>query len=83
MQQHKVRVHPSADRLPREEQLAWKIAEVAAGTRDLDDNVLDMIACRIVDNAGVALAAINHLFRMPPPQIGRESDPPPRVRQAD
>ena len=59
MQQYRVRVHPSADRLPREDQLAWKIAEVAAGTRDLDDDVLEMIACRIVDNAGVALAAIN------------------------
>lgn len=45
--------------MPREDQLAWKMAEVAAATRDIDDDVADMIACRIVDNAAVALAAIN------------------------
>src|SRR5262249_21944741 len=56
---HKVRVHASAERLPREHQLAGNIAEVAAGTRALDDAVVEMIRCRIVDNAGVALAAIN------------------------
>jgi len=59
MREHRVRVHASAERLPRENQLAWKIAEVAASTRELDDDVLEMISCRIVDNAGVALAAIN------------------------
>jgi 2-methylcitrate dehydratase len=56
---HKVRVHASADRLPREQQLAWKMAEVAAAIRALDADVIEMICCRIVDNAGVALAAIN------------------------
>jgi 2-methylcitrate dehydratase len=56
---HKVRVHASAERLPREHQLAWKIAEVAASTRALDDDVVEMIRCRIVDNAAIALAAVN------------------------
>jgi 2-methylcitrate dehydratase len=56
---HKVRVHASAERLPAEHQLAWKIAEVAAATRALDDDVVEMIRCRIVDNAAVALAAVN------------------------
>src|SRR5215469_6807825 len=56
---HKVRVHASAERLPREHQLAWKIAEVAGSTRALDDDVIEMIRCRVVDNAAVALAAIN------------------------
>src|SRR6201987_5739397 len=56
---HEIRVHGSAERLPREQQLAWKIAEVAAATRALDDDVIEMIRCRIVDNAAVALAAIN------------------------
>lgn len=54
-----VRVHPSADRLPREEQLAWAIAAFAARPGALDRDVAEMIACRIVDNASVALAAIN------------------------
>src|SRR5262245_49921322 len=56
---HKVRVHASAERLAREQQLAWKIAEVAASARALDADVVGMIRCRVVDNAGVALAAIN------------------------
>ena len=56
---HKVRVHASAEPLPREHQLAWKIAEVAASTRALDEDVVEMIRCRIVDNAAVALAAVN------------------------
>jgi 2-methylcitrate dehydratase len=59
MKDHRVRVHASSEMLPREEQLAWKIAEVAAGVRDIDPDVVEMIACRIVDNAAVALAAIN------------------------
>ena len=56
---HKVRVHRSAERLPREAQLAWKIAEVAAAVRGLDADVAALIGCRIVDNAGVAIAAID------------------------
>jgi 2-methylcitrate dehydratase len=56
---HTVGVHASAERLQHEHQLAWKMAEVAATTRALDADVVEMIRCRIVDNAAVALAAIN------------------------
>jgi hypothetical protein len=56
---HEVRVHPSADRLPREAQLAWKIAEVATGGGAVEPAVAAMAACRVVDNAAVALAAVN------------------------
>ena len=59
MKKYLVKVHPSAARLAREEQLAWHIAEFAAHCGPLDADVIDMIACRIVDNAAVALAAIN------------------------
>jgi len=59
MQKHIVKVHPSAARLPREQQLAWHIARFAANCGPLEADVLEMIACRIVDNASVALAAIN------------------------
>lgn len=59
MKKHTVRVHPSADNLPRENQLAWHIASFAANCGQLDADVVEMIACRIVDNASVALAAIN------------------------
>ncbi len=59
MQSHRVKVHPSSDKLPRELQLAWKIAEVAADAVPVEADVAEMIANRIIDNAGVALAAIN------------------------
>src|SRR5690606_28429073 len=59
MKKHTVRVHPSVDNLPRENQLAWHIASFAANCGQLDADVVEMIACRIVDNASVALAAIN------------------------
>jgi 2-methylcitrate dehydratase len=56
---HSVRVHPEADRLPKTEQLAWKIAAVAADPVAVEPAVTDMIINRIIDNASVAIAAIN------------------------
>jgi 2-methylcitrate dehydratase len=54
-----VRVHASAEKLPRKEQLAWRIAEVAADPVGVEPDVAEMIANRVIDNAGVAIAAIN------------------------
>jgi len=59
MQMHTVRVYPSKQALPREQQLAWKIAAVAADKVPVAKDVEAMIANRIIDNAAVALAAIN------------------------
>src|ERR1700730_16433958 len=59
MQIHPVRVHPSKEQLPREEQLAWKIASVAADIVPVQPDVTDLIINRIIDNAAVAIAAIN------------------------
>src|SRR5258708_21874363 len=59
MRWHQVKVHPSSEKLPREEQLAWKIAEVAVDPVGVEPDVADMIANRIVDNAGVEIADIN------------------------
>ena len=56
---HEVRVHPEADRLAREDQLAWKIAAVAADPVPVEDAVSEMIVNRMIDNASVALASIN------------------------
>ncbi|MGW6878953.1 MmgE/PrpD family protein [Streptomyces goshikiensis] len=58
---HQVRVHPSAEHLPREEQLAWKLAEAATATQEaegLDPAAAEMAANRIIDNAAVAVAAL-------------------------
>jgi 2-methylcitrate dehydratase len=59
MQIHEVRVHPSTDNLTREDQLAWKIAEVAADKVPVEKDVAAMIINRIIDNAAVAIAAVN------------------------
>lgn len=57
---HQVRTARSADALPPEAQLAWKIAAVAAERAPLDPEVIEMIGNRIIENAAVAAAAINH-----------------------
>ena len=59
MQIHHVKVHPSKAQLPREEQLAWKMARVAADLVPIQPEVTEQIINRIVDNAAVAIAAIN------------------------
>jgi 2-methylcitrate dehydratase len=53
-----VRVYSSEEALPREEQLAWKIAEVASEKIDATDAVADMVINRIIDNASVATASL-------------------------
>ncbi|KQY21321.1 2-methylcitrate dehydratase [Cellulomonas sp. Root485] len=62
-QNHAVRVHPSADRLARTDQLAWAIAQVAADPVEVPDDVVDMIINRVIDNAAVTVAS---LTRTPP-----------------
>jgi 2-methylcitrate dehydratase len=58
MNRHEVRVHASAERLPRERQLAWKLAELARMPA-IDADTAELVAARVIDNASVALAAIN------------------------
>ena len=59
MKLHEVRVHPEADRLAREDQLAWKIAAVASDAVPVLPEVAEMIINRVIDNASVAIASIN------------------------
>jgi len=59
MKLHKLRVYPSKELLPREEQFAWKIAQVASGRPRIDDDTREMVINRIIDNAAVAIGAIN------------------------
>ena len=59
MLSHDVRVHPSKEVLRREDQLAWKIAAVAADKVRVQPDVAGMIANRIIDNAAVAIASVN------------------------
>lgn len=55
---HRLRVHPSADRLARTDQLAWAIAEVAADPVPVPDDVVDMVVNRVIDNAAVTAASL-------------------------
>ncbi|THJ64861.1 MmgE/PrpD family protein [Arthrobacter echini] len=56
---HPVRVHRSEENLAREDQLAWKIAQVAADPVEVTPEVTDMVINRIIDNASVAIASLN------------------------
>lgn len=58
MRQHEVRVHPSRAHLPKSEQLAWKIAEVAADPVPVEQEVAEMIGNRLIDDAAVAAASL-------------------------
>lgn len=58
MKSHKVRTYKSAENLAREDQLAWKIASIAADNVALDADVVEMIGNRIIDNAAVAAASV-------------------------
>ena len=54
-----VKVSPSKAGLKREDQLAWKIAGVAADKVAVPKDVTAMIINRIIDNASVAIASTN------------------------
>ena len=59
MKNHTVKVYPSKQELKREDQLAWKLAAVAADPVEVDADVTDMIINRMIDNASVAMASVN------------------------
>lgn len=58
MKRYTVRVHRSNEVLPRTEQLAWRLAEVATDPVEVTDDVVEMVVNRIVDNAAVAAASL-------------------------
>lgn len=58
MKLHSVRVHRSDENLAREDQLAWKIAEVAVDPVAVTPEVTEMVVNRLIDNAAVATASL-------------------------
>jgi 2-methylcitrate dehydratase len=56
---HEVKVSPSKAGLKRDDQLAWKIAGVAADKVAVARDVAAMIVNRVIDNAAVAIASAN------------------------
>lgn len=59
MKLHPLRTYKSSEPLPREEQLAWRIAEVAADPVAVEPEVAEMIVNRVIDNAAVAVASLS------------------------
>ena len=59
MRNIKVRVYKSSAKLKKKEQLAWKIAEIASDKAPLNEDAIDMVINRIIDNASVAIASLN------------------------
>jgi 2-methylcitrate dehydratase len=59
MKSYEVRTHASSEPLPTQSQLAWRIAEVASDSIDVEPEVTSMIANRIIDNAAVAIASLD------------------------
>ena len=80
MKLHDVRVHPEKNRLPKEEQLAWKIASVASDPVDVEPEVAEMIVNRVIDNAAVALASVNRRPVVPARDTWRWPTPGQMVR---
>ncbi len=58
MRNIKVRVYKSSAKLKKEDQLAWKIAEIASDKAPLNEDSIDMVINRIIDNASVAIASL-------------------------
>ena len=56
---HKVKVYPSKVHLSKKKQLAWKIAEIASDNAKLNNEAIEMVINRIIDNASVAIASLN------------------------
>lgn len=56
---HTVRSHPSSARLPKDQQLAWKLAAVATDPVAVTTEVTEMVINRIIDDAAVAAASLS------------------------
>ena len=59
MRNIKVKVYPSASRVKKKQQLAWKIAEIASDKAKINDEAIEMVINRIIDNASVAISSFN------------------------
>lgn len=59
MKKYEIKVYPSKVALPKKEQLAYRLAELACGEAPLNKAAGEMAKNRILDNAAVAAAALN------------------------
>jgi 2-methylcitrate dehydratase len=59
MREHEVRVQRPGERFPRERELAWRLAEVAADPVPVEPEVAEMAANRVLDDVAAAVAALD------------------------
>ena len=59
MKKFTVKVYPSKFGLKKQNQLAWKLAEVASDKAPLNKLSIEMVINRLIDNASVAIASLN------------------------
>jgi 2-methylcitrate dehydratase len=67
MRDHEVRVQRPGERFPRERELAWRLAGVAADPVPVEPEVAEMAGNRLLDDAAVAVAALDR----DPPAVAR------------
>ncbi len=58
MREYQVTVHRSEEQFPRENELAYRLADLAADPVAVPDAVAEMVVNRVVDNAAVAVASL-------------------------
>ena len=58
MKTHTLKVYPSKKQWPKERQLAWELAKTALDPASICPEAKDMVINRMIDNAGVAIAAL-------------------------
>ena len=59
MKKYSIKVQQPGEVSKKDEQLAWRIASMASQDWGLVNEISEMVGNRIIDNAGVAVAAIN------------------------
>lgn len=59
MKIHTLKVYPSKEKLAKEEQLAWKLAELALDSAPVPSEAKEMLINRLIDNAAVAVASLH------------------------
>ena len=58
MKSHTLTVYPSQKKLPKKNQLAWRLAEVALDSSPISTEATEMVINRIIDNSAVAIASL-------------------------
>ena len=59
MKTHILKVYPSKEKLPKTEQLAWKLAQAALDPVPPSPSAKEMLINRLIDNAAVAVASLH------------------------